>query len=451
MKGDIGPVRSEAAPRVGASSAWLYAAVSLQFLAQLALLTPLGGVRVIVRTLAFATSLVCLVLVRRGGGVRYPPQTWLMLGGGIVALQLLNPDTAGVVGGVAHFFLFISILAPAFWVSRLDIDEVAFKRVVRLFWWFYTASAVVGVLQAYYPGQFQPYSYHVETNTKAAQLMITLASGESILRPMGLTDAPGGAAMGGFYACVLGIGLLLDRAKWWSRVVVVGGMLSGVLVIYLSHVRSLLIMTLVCAIGALVALALRGRVGKLVLYGGLLAGVFAIAWSMAVDVGGEGVQQRVGTLVAGSAQDVYYSNRGRFLEHTLEVLLPEYPLGAGLARWGMMAAYFGEFSRSVQPLWAEIQWTGWLFDGGAPLMIVCGAALLSSLWISVKVSMGRLGGKSPDFWVWGGVMVGYNLGAFALTFNVPLFMGTPGLEFWMLNSALFVAAIRSSLTGVTEA
>lgn len=416
--------------------------MSVQFAAQLALLTDLGAFRVVVRTIAFATSLGCLLLVR-SPRLRHPSQAWLIVVGLLLFLQLFNPSTAGVLGGVAHLLLSVAIFGPAFWVARLRFEARDFRRVVRMFWGFYTLSALFGVLQVYYPGRFQPYSRYIETDAKAAQLLIELANGESILRPMGLTDTPGGAAMGGFYACVLGIGLLLDRPRWWFRPLVLAGMLAGIFIIYLSHVRSLLVMTAICAVGALIALALRGRAGKLALYGGLLVGIFVVGWSLAVDVGGDSVRARVGSLMEGSAQEVYYSNRGRFLEHTFDVLLPQYPLGAGLARWGMMGVYFGEFSRSNPPLWAEVQWTGWLYDGGAPLMIAYAAAILASLWCATKIALGRIGSRSQDLWVWGGVMVGYNLGAIALTFNVPLFIGTSGMEFWMLNTALFVAATRS--------
>ena len=38
----------------------------------------------------------------------------------------------------------------------------------------------------------------------------------------------------------------------------------------------------------------------------------------------------------------YQENRGIFLTYTLQELLYEYPFGAGIGRWGMMSAYFGE-------------------------------------------------------------------------------------------------------------
>jgi hypothetical protein len=37
----------------------------------------------------------------------------------------------------------------------------------------------------------------------------------------------------------------------------------------------------------------------------------------------------------------------------------------------------------------------------------------------------------------------YNIGAIAITFNYPLFIGQGGMEFWLLNSSLFVAGYHS--------
>ena len=44
----------------------------------------------------------------------------------------------------------------------------------------------------------------------------------------------------------------------------------------------------------------------------------------------------------------------------------------------MMLHYFGDRYNAESPqIWAEIQWTGWLLDGGIPLMIAAAAANVS--------------------------------------------------------------------------
>jgi hypothetical protein len=45
-----------------------------------------------------------------------------------------------------------------------------------------------------------------------------------------------------------------------------------------------------------------------------------------------------------------------------------------------------------------------------------------------------------DFALWGGLIFAYDIGVVALTFNYPIFMSQGGMEFWLLNTALFVAA-----------
>ncbi|WP_394838050.1 hypothetical protein LVJ94_14155 [Pendulispora rubella] len=433
-------VRTWTEPR--GSSHWLLAVIVIQFVCQIALMGSLGRYRAVVRSVAFLASLMCVALVPKGG-LRHPARSWAVFAIGLVGLQILNPNTAGFFGGVAHLAMYFAVISPIFWVGRLKIDMDDFRRIIIVFWTFYALSAAVGMLQVYFPDRFMAESQDIVQNVQREGLKITLASGERILRPMGLSDTAGGAAIAGFYTCVVGSGLLLAKGRWWWRAIVLAGMTIGVFSIYLSHVRSLLVMSLICMFASAAALGMRGKPGKFLLFSGLIVAVFVVAWVFAVDVGGDSVRDRVGTLTSQSASDVYYSNRGHFLEHTLEELLPEYPIGAGLARWGMMGVYFGDFAREAPPIWVEIQWTGWLLDGGVPLLIAYPAALVVSLWTALKIALGRLGAGASDMWIWGGVMVGYNIGALAVTFNAPLFMGTPGLEFWMLNCMLFAAVVRA--------
>jgi hypothetical protein len=142
-------------------------------------------------------------------------------------------------------------------------------------------------------------------------------------------------------------------------------------------------------------------------------------------------------LFADDPSTVYYSNRGRFLEHTLEEVLPNYPLGAGLGRWGMMYSYFGEEGDPERgPLWAEIQWTAWLYDGGVPLTLAYVAAILVALWWAFRMTRDPLA-RRTDLWLWASIVFAYDVGALALTFSYPLFIGQSGLEFWVLNAVLF--------------
>jgi hypothetical protein len=85
----------------------------------------------------------------------------------------------------------------------------------------------------------------------------------------------------------------------------------------------------------------------------------------------------------------------------------------------------------------EIQWTGWLLDGGVPLMIAYVVGLMKACLTAWKIAICR---QLGDFKFWGGLIFAYNIGALAITFNYPLFISQSGMEFWLLNTALFVAA-----------
>jgi hypothetical protein len=164
--------------------------------------------------------------------------------------------------------------------------------------------------------------------------------------------------------------------------------------------------------------------------------VVGAAW--AVTIGGETVTERLRTLIEEDPQTVYYQNRGHFLEYTFRYALPRWPFGAGLGRWGMMNYYFGTADDpQSEPLWAEIQWTSWTYDGGAPLMLAYVVAIGIALWQSWKIGARRDNG---DVGLWGAVIFAFNIGCLAVTFNYPIFMGQAGMDFWLLNAALFAAA-----------
>jgi len=103
----------------------------------------------------------------------------------------------------------------------------------------------------------------------------------------------------------------------------------------------------------------------------------------------------------------------------------------------MVNAYFGNPSDA---LWVEIQWTAWLFDGGVALIFLYLAAIVIASWGCLKIALGQIGAGEPSLSLWGAVLVAYNVGAVAVCFNYPLFGGTGGVEFWLLNMAVLSAA-----------
>jgi hypothetical protein len=425
---------------------WLCGFVLFEIACQIALLVPfLGAVRVLVRSAAFAASLSLLVLLP-GSGRRHPAQRWAMAILLIVALGLVHPATSSFLAGAAQIAMYVAILSPLFWVSRLAVTAAVFRTLLLILWGFHTLSATFGVLQMHYPGRFQPnVSSKITGLGEFADAYKTqLASGDVVWRPMGLTDTPGGAAGAGLYAAVLGLGVLLGSRSAPLRVMSVASLAVGLFCIYVSQVRSLLVMAGVCSLSLVAILMRRGDLPRVAAAIGVGTVVVVLSFFWAISIGGQETAKRLSTLVDDRFDDVYARNRGHFLKETFAVLLPEYPLGAGLARWGMMRNYFGNdddlFNKSI---WVEIQWTGWVLDGGLPLLIAYVGAIASACWVGLKIALSRLPQGMP---LWGALVLALNVGTAAVTFNYPIFMSQGGMEFWLLNAALFAAAVRTART-----
>jgi hypothetical protein len=207
-------------------------------------------------------------------------------------------------------------------------------------------------------------------------------------------------------------------------------------------------MLVVCLIAMMITLVFQGRAGRAATMAGVIGIVAFLAFTLAVGVGGDATFDRLRQLGDTDPAEAYQSNRGIFLTHTFSDLLPEYPLGAGLGRWGMIASYFADTTDPERmPLWAEIQWTGWLLDGGVPLMITYSLAVLTSLVVAFKSATRGAFGVMQSLPMWALVVVGYDLGAIALTFSYPVFMSSTAQEFWLINAAFYCVASSTESSG----
>lgn len=427
--------------RVKRSKPWLVGFAVLHLGCQLLLLIPeVASARVFVRTAAFGASLLFLLVIP-GRALERTALRQCVLGIlGLLGLEFFHPDGSGLLASFASVMLNLAVLAPVFWVPKTETTGAQLRVLLTILWLFYTLSAIFGVLQAYFPGRFQPALSAVVASHGAgrtAALEIMLASGERVFRPMGLTDTPGGAASAGLYAVLLGTGMLLSPTFKGARAIAVGSMMAGLMCLYLCQIRSLVVMTGVCVVALLGLLLASGRISRLVGLLGAITAIIPSAFGLALALGGKMMAARLSTLIASDPGTVYYKNRGHFLEDTLFHYLPLYPLGAGLGRYGMVNSYFGN---STGGLWVEIQWTAWLFDGGLPLIFLYAAAILLVSIACLKVLFGRVGRSDPLLISWAAVIVAYDVGALAICFNYPLFGGSGGVEFWLLNMALLTAA-----------
>jgi len=413
--------------------------VALQIVAQLVLLAgPIGPLRIVLRIVEFAFSLALLLLVTPHLCSRPHPARnaalWVLV---IVGLEWFHPYTNTALAGLAQAAMYTAILGPLFWIPHLNLDVSSLRRVILLLFMFHVASAGMGLLQIYYPDRFQPaLSSVIGANPAQAEgLKITLDSGRRVFRPLGLSDTPGGAGVSGMFAILFGLAFLLIERRWLIKAACLGAITLGLAAIYLSEIRSALVVVLIWLL-ALSAFMVKSKNWKqlgTVVAGLLLVAVLGFHW--ATSIAGKSVTKRFTTLGSNSGT-VYQSERGHFLADTYNVLLPRYPLGAGLARYGMMNYYFGNNNNPKRAsIWAEIQWTAWLLDGGVPLTL----AYVTGLGLCF-VSAFRLLRRPGRMGMWAAIILSYDIGIIANTLDYSPFVGQMGLEFWLLNALLVAAA-----------
>jgi hypothetical protein len=420
------------------TSAWLFAFIAVEIGSQCLLLFPsFAGERVVVRTATFAASLA-LTLFLRGNGDAHPARPTLLFSLAVVALAIFHPMTNSLTAGFGTVFLSLAIMGPIFWVPNIRITPRDVRRLFFVLWTFDTASALFGALQVYYPGSFQPAYSSTIAEGAITGLRITLANGASVVRPMGLTDTPGGAAAGGTFCVLFGLSMLFDRPSPWLRPFLIVSMGLGCFVLALCQIRSMLVMLCLACLAMLVA-ALKGGGGRSLKGAVWSVGAALTGFLMAVVVGGTTVTDRLSTLVEDSPGAVFYSNRGLFLEYTLTDLLPQYPLGAGLGRWGMMRDYFLDSENVASTMiWAEIQWQAWIIDGGIPLAFASLVALAVAVREVFRIST-RSDVVGSELHMTSVAVVGYSVGLVAMTFDSNLFSTNYGLDFWLLNAVIFAA------------
>ena len=423
-----------------APAVWLYVFLVLQFLCQLALLAPLGSARIGFRILTFFSSIALLVFLPFSKH-SYPHRRLGITVIVITALGILHPQLNNPVAGIAAIAMCVAIWSPILWVDRIQITPEVFAWALLVMWTFHTASAIAGVLQVYDPDRFAPNMefYEKLAGESVAGMQMKLDDGRKIFRPFGLTDSPGGAALSGSFAATVGINLLVSRGSLLIRAAGAASSVIGMFCLYMCQIRSILIVTCVGFVFMAVVNLARGHFLKsAMLMGAIIVAVLAgFVWATAL--GSDSVTNRLETLREDDAATVYYSNRGHFLESTLENELVEYPFGAGLGRWGMINMYFGDRNNpDSQEIWVEIQATGWICDGGLPLLAVGYTAVIAATFLSIRIairSASQIVSESAS------VVAVMNVTALMTTLNYPLFISQGGMIFWFLNAALFGSSV----------
>jgi hypothetical protein len=407
------------------------------------------GMRVSIRVSAFAISLAAFAWWLVRADLRLPPHRaaqWLGGVVGLLALMLFHPTTSSFVGGLAHIMVYVAVLAPLFWAPALVRTPEQLARLIGLLLICSGINSVVGVLQVYDPGRWMPAELsRVITDSAVGLGPVSYLgpNGRLIVRPPGLFDTPGAVAGPGMFAALLGTIFGLSALPTWQRL---GGFAlagAGVAAIYLSQVRISIVVT-VLMIGVYVVLLFRqGRATKATTFATLAGGLILGAFLLAVSLGGQSVLDRFTTLFAEDPMSVYYRARGVQIDNTMSQMLVESPLGAGLARWGMAAGYFG--SPTVPGLWAEIQINGWMIDGGIPMIVLYMGALIVTGLSELRLAAVR---QYPLVAASAAVVFTANLGTAVMVASFTPFVAQIGIQYWFLAGALHGVACRYRLQNV---
>jgi hypothetical protein len=415
--------------------------VAVQFLWGALLFLPgAQNYRAAIRALPYLSSVLLLAayLTKKTPETKAPgSMSFIVAALALLVLNLLHPTTQ-VAAGLAQCVFQASIVAPVLWSWKAVVTEERLLRCVRIVFFLSALSATLGVLQVYFPDTFMPQftSLGLQMNESLVEsLTYRGADGRLIVRPPGLTDQPGGASVAGATAAIVGLGLTLIPSTAMFRLFTIGGAIVGLAALYLTQVRSLLMM----CVGAFAVMGVltfkRGRVGAATwLVGGGLALVFS-SYLWAASVGGEQVQQRYSDIAQKGAVQTFRENRGHFLSYTVGELLDEFPLGAGVGRWGMMSVYFGDpTDLAAPPIYVEIQLTGWLLDGGVFMWLFYGGGIAAAVITGLRLTRFRppliIGDLSTIVLAFMALVIG-------MSFAGPVFNTQTGILFWFLAGALY--------------
>jgi hypothetical protein len=304
-------------------------------------------------------------------------------------------------------------------------------------------NAVVGVLQVKFPDTFMPR----ELSSVYDQVGIDFGkyigpNGEEIIRPPGLGDNPGAVCAPASVAALLGLIFALRPIRFWQRIGAAAFAFAGVAAIFLSHVRTSILILAGMYVVYMILLLVQGdgRQTLTMLCGAI--SLFVGALLFAALLGGASVVDRFATLFEDDPANVYYaSQRGVMLQYDTQAYLSEFPLGAGLGRWGMMRLYFGnENNPKSPPLWAELQWPAWALDGGFVLLILYNFVILQNAWHEFQLC--RKLHHTPAA-AYAAMIFASNAGVIALVFGFTPFTTQIGLQFWFLAGVLHgVAQLR---------
>jgi hypothetical protein len=372
--------------------------------------------------------------------VRHPARRWMSGVMLCLGLMVFHPLTNSLSAGVAQSLLYFAILCPLLWVPAFVTSPRQLVRILALLLVCNGINSIVGVLQVYDPARWMPTELSFLYGRGSMALSVATyvgPGGRLIVRPPGLFDSPGAVCGPGTIAALLGLIFAVESFAWWKRAAALVFALAGISVIYLSQVRTNLVVVVGMAAVYVVILALDKQKQRAMTFGGMAAAVVVLGFTASTVLGGVSIEERFWTLLGDDPSKLYFESRGRQIQYGFASIASDYPFGAGLARWGMMRGYFGDRSNlDSSELWAEVQPNAWLLDGGYVLLALYSIALAVTVAYQVKLVRSLY---YRDDRLWAAAVVAANVGTLALLFTFVPFATQVGLQYWFLEGALIGA------------
>jgi hypothetical protein len=442
------PGHSAFGPRHSAFEHWGFPEwfiIGQTLLPALLLLPGTQAIRVWLRAASYAISLLGLVWWwhgrRAGRSGAHPATPWLLVAVIYLGLMVFHPETNSWLAGVCQLGLYIAVLAPVFWAPGLVRGPQHLARLLVVLFICNGINSIVGILQVYNPDVWMPAEFSRVVTASAHgldDLSYIGPGGRRIIRPPGLFDAPGAVCGPAMVTVLLGLIFCLGKGGLGKKSLACILALAGMAAIYLSLVRSTFIVVacMVLAGGCVLMFIQRERF-KATLLLGLYGTLLYVAFTFAVGLGGQSIGERFASLLEQDPSELYYKSRGKQLEGGFTVYLVEHPLGAGLGRWGMVYFHFGDhYNRKSPLLWAEVQPSAWILDGGFVLLILYGCALIASTLQDFRLAVWG----EPQLRFWAMAVLAANVGTLALIFSYVPFSSQIGMQYWLLTGALQGAA-----------
>ncbi len=397
--------------------------------------------RVLLRVGTFGISLLGLAMWMRRPRVtrRHPACLLLVLGAGYMMLMLLHPGTNTLMAGLAQIGMHLAVAAPLLWAPPYFLgDPRRLARVLTILWIFNGASAVVGILQARDPGTWMPSEFSsVVTQGRfgVSALAYRGSDGQMVVRPPGLGDSPGAACSAGMFVASIGLAYLGLPVSNLRRLLGLTMGMAGVTVIFLTHVRTSLVIVVGSAVVYLVILVMQRRAATALVLAGSMAACGVGVLPYAASLGGKSTVDRFASLLEDDPLTVYdRSERLGMVTNTFDTLIVDHPFGAGLGRYGMMRVYFGDENNDNSPrIWAEVQLPAWVLDGGVVLLSLYLIAIVVAVKRLFQLSLAH---RSYVVRQWAAVIIMLSAGPIALLFSYAPFCAQIGMQFWLLIGAL---------------